>query len=448
VPVHRVLSEFERLLTEPGCPCCRHVAERERSFFSWFEIESHTTSDVQARLREAMGMCPAHARRLLESVGSGHVMTIVTREALAGARHAIRGDAQLGPCPACQAAEFAAGHARILLVDGLRDPALARQYAQHDGVCLVHMLDALAVADPATTKTLAERLLGSLNDHVGSALLGLLAGADADAPLRARWRERLPEGSLDGSTLERLTFGLQIDTCPVCLATGVAGRAYLAWFLAHSAQDDPSLATDPGELCSEHLHDVALAKSSVAASTALQRKRSVRVAQLTRFLARLADMPPPERRRRRSGSDALESVRGELSAKPYCPACHARDGVEQAQHELVVASLALAPVRQRYEHGHGLCVRHARRVPDGPAARVARQHADARLGLIAWEVQETARKYAWAFRHEPAGPEQHGWLRGLAQIDGRVFEGGPAPIGERVDAKPPRLDGSSGDGHS
>jgi hypothetical protein len=56
-----------------------------------------------------------------------------------------------------------------------------------------------------------------------------------------------------------------------------------------------------------------------------------------------------------------------------------------------------------------------------------RNHTDARLALLAWEVQETARKYAWAYRHEPTGPERHGWLRGLIQIDGRVFEGGPAP---------------------
>ena len=101
-----VLSEFEKLLTESGCPNCRHVAEIERSFFSWFEIESHTSAEVQAKLRAAMGMRPAHARRLLEGVGEGHVMTIVMREALAGARVGLRPDAQIGACPACEAVAF------------------------------------------------------------------------------------------------------------------------------------------------------------------------------------------------------------------------------------------------------------------------------------------------------------------------------------------------------
>ena len=440
-----VLSEFERLLTEPGCPCCRHVAETERSFFSWFEIESHTTAEVQARLRAAMGVCPAHARRLLEGVGEGHVMTIVMREALAGARLALRGESQISSCPACDSVAFGARHARALLVEGLRDPALARLYAEHDGVCLVHLLDALPGTDPSTLKMLAERLLKSLHDRGGIALVGLLAGVDADAPRRAMWRERLPQISATGSTVERLRERLEVDACPVCLVAGIAGRDYLQWFLAHSAEDDPTLGTDPGELCASHLHDVALADSSVASNRAAQRKRATRIVQLERFLGRLAQTPIPERRRRRSNNEALDDVRGELHAAPYCPACHARDGIEDAQRDLVAPSLALAPVRDRYERSHGLCVWHARRVPEGSAARVARQHADARLQLIAWEVQETARKYAWAFRHEPSGPEQDGWLRALAQIDGRVFEGGPAPIGERGDASDGRLDGSSGD---
>jgi len=421
----RILSELEKLLTEPGCPTCRHVAATERSFFSWFEIESHTTSEVQAQLRAAMGMCPAHARRLIEDLGGGHVMTIVMREALAGARLALRGEAQIGPCPACEAAAFSTRHGRTLLVDGLRDPALARLYAEHDGVCLEHLLGALAVADPSTIKMLVERMLTSLQERTGAALVGLLAGADADASRRAMWRERLPQLSTVGSTVERLDERLEIDACPVCLAAGIAGRDYLHWFLARSAQDDPSLTTDPGELCAVHLNDVALAAPSAALEHAVERKRAIRVAQLERFLARLPQAPAAERRRRRSSVDLLEGIRDELLTPPHCSACHAREGVERTQQDLVVLSLGLAPTRDRYERGHGLCARHARQVPDGPATRVARHHAEARLGLIAWEVHETARKYAWAFRHETAGPESDGWLRGMAQIDGRVCEGGP-----------------------
>lgn len=69
----RVLSEFGRLLTETDCPTCRHIAETGLSFFSWFEIESHTGSEMLARLRAAMGMCPAQTRRPLESPGTGQL---------------------------------------------------------------------------------------------------------------------------------------------------------------------------------------------------------------------------------------------------------------------------------------------------------------------------------------------------------------------------------------
>jgi hypothetical protein len=109
----------------------------------------------------------------------------------------------------------------------------------------------------------------------------------------------------------------------------------------------------------------------------------------------------------------------------HCPACHARDGVERSQLALVNASLALRPVREHYEHSHGLCVRHALQIPEGRAAEMAHRHTDARVAVLAWEVEETARKYAWAYRHEPSGPETDAWIRAMGQIDGQAFEGAP-----------------------
>ena len=109
----------------------------------------------------------------------------------------------------------------------------------------------------------------------------------------------------------------------------------------------------------------------------------------------------------------------------HCPACHARDGVERAQLALVNSALALHPVRDHYERSHGLCVRHALQIPEGRAAEMAHRHSAARLAVLAWEVEETARKYAWAYRHEPSGPETDAWIRAMGQIDGQAFEGGP-----------------------
>ena len=423
-----MVSELERLLRTPGCPACGYVDEAERSFFSWLQIESHTVAEVQARLRAGMGMCPVHSRRLVEEVGGGHMMTIVMREALAGARRRLRHDLGTGPCPACEAIEFGAQRARQMVLDGLSDPAQARVYFDHGGICLPHFLEAAPVLERATLRPLAERLLRSLTDAEtdDAGLVPLLGGADHDARRRAEWRDRLTDPPGAGSTLAQVCARLGIEACPVCLSTGLAERRYVRWYVDQTAQHDPSLRNDPGELCAAHLHDLALADRPLAAE-AIEHKRVARMGRISRLLARLDEIPEPARRGRGAAVDELEAARQELVTAPYCPACNARDGIERSQLELVVAALALPTARERYERSHGLCVHHALQVADGQGARLARRHLDGRLGVLAWEVSETARKYAWAFRHEPHEHEQSAWSRALAQIDGRVFEGGPAP---------------------
>ena len=424
----RLISELERLLREPGCPVCQYVEEAERSFFSWFQIESFTAAEVQARLRAGMGMCPGHSRRLIAEIGDGegHITTTVIRHALAGARQTLSDGGQPGTCLACEAVAFGGQRGRSLVLGGLSDPGHARLYSEHDGICLPHLLAAAEVADRSALRLLAERLAASLEKRDGSVLVGAIAGVDQDACRRGAWRERVPETPGDGSTVARLCRQLESEACPVCLARGQADRRYVQWFVERASERDPSLETDPGQLCAPHLHDIAVMDEAGAASAA-RRQRATRLGQLQRLLDRLNQSPPPARRRRRGGDEDLALGRNELSSTDHCPACHARDGVERAQLGLVNASLALPPVRDRYEQSHGLCVRHALQIPEGRAAALSHRHADARVSVLSWEIEETARKYAWAYRHEPTGPETDAWIRGMAQIDGRVFEGAPAP---------------------
>ena len=421
----RLISDLERLLREPGCPVCRSVEEAERSFFSWFRIESFTAAEVQARLRAGMGMCPRHSRRLIDGLGEGegHIMTTVMRHALAGARQALRGGGQPGPCPACEAVALGGQRGRSVLLDGLSDPRHARLYSDRDGICLRHLLHAGEVADRSALRLLAERLAGSLEEQDGSALVSVIAGVDRDAGRRGAWREQLPELP-GGSTVARLCRQLESEACPVCLARGQADRRYVHWFVERASKPDPSLETDPGQLCAPHLHDIAVVDEAGAASAA-DRQRATRLGELQRLLDRLDRSPPPARRGRRRGNEDVAPGCHELTSVEHCPACHARDGVERSQLALVNASLALRPVRDRFEQSHGLCVRHALQIPEGRATDLAHRHADARVSVLAWEVEETARKYAWAYRHEPSGPEGDAWLRAMGQIDGRAFEGAP-----------------------
>ncbi|MGB0093870.1 MAG: hypothetical protein WBP81_15235, partial [Solirubrobacteraceae bacterium] len=305
------------------------------------------------------------------------------------------------------------------------DPAHARLYTQHTGMCVPHVVQASRIAEPSILKLVADRLRESLGEAHDGALVELLAGVDRDRERRRRWRRELPELPGAGSTVGRLCDRLAIEACPVCLSVGWSEQRYVEWFVAHSRERDPSIRSDPGELCSAHLNDVALADPAVAAGAAHD-KRAARLGELHRLLDNLSELPPTGRRGRRARRfDDLDRMLVQFVAAHRCPACHARSEIYRSQLALLIASTALPAVRERYVHSHGLCARHAMNAGDGQVARLVRHHADARLGVLGWELEETARKYAWACRHETSGPEHTAWLRAVVQVDGRVFEGCP-----------------------
>lgn len=237
----RVLSELEHLLQASGCPACRYVEEAERSFFSWFEIESFSIAEMQARLRAAMGMCPSHLGRLIDQIGEGHIITTAMREALAGARQRLGAETVVGRCPACEATSVATQRAIDLVLDGLGDPRHTRLYAQHAGVCAQHLSQASAAAEPSTLKVLAERLRESLDEADDRQLIELLGGVDRDASRRASWRRQLPADPTTGSTLERLGELLTIEACPLCFSVGWIERRYVEWYLDRNRAHDPAI---------------------------------------------------------------------------------------------------------------------------------------------------------------------------------------------------------------
>jgi hypothetical protein len=222
----RVLSEFEHLLRDGGRPVCTHLAIAERSFFAWFANENHSSSTVHAQLRAGMGMCPAHSRRLVDQIGAGPIMTIVTREALAGALERMRGESRAGSCPACSSRAASSEYVNHLAIDALQGAGEAGLYREHVGVCLPRLRQLAPIADASTAKLVVERLLESLADSNRTAFVEVLAGADDDAPRRAAWRAELPEKLAARSTLEGLSEQLALEACPICLAGG--GRASAA----------------------------------------------------------------------------------------------------------------------------------------------------------------------------------------------------------------------------
>jgi hypothetical protein len=414
------------LLDANACPACSFLAEAERRFFSWFVSESHGTASVQADLRASMGMCAVHSRRLMEDPGPGPIMTTVVHEALAGALAQLRDPTEVGPCPACHARSRSLDDARHLVVTALGTDAGARRYGACSGLCLNHVRALDGAADVAAMGLVAERLLDGLRSRDADTVLELLAGADDDVSRRALWRGRLREPRVATSTVAQLCARAGVAACPICLAAGLGERSYLDWLLESSGRDDPSLRTDAGELCASHLRDAAW-QDPAAARSAIDRKRTVTMTALERLLDRLAQVPQQSRRRRRTNDEVSGLLQAAVSALHQCPACRARNTAERRQLELFDAGLALTPVRTAYENSHGLCVHHALRLSASTPSQTARGLAEARVAVLAWELGELRRKYAWSCRHELPGPERDAWLRGLVQIDGRVLLGGAAP---------------------
>lgn len=99
--------------------------------------------------------------------------------------------------------------------------------------------------------------------------------------------------------------------------------------------------------------------------------------------------------------------------------------VENRQIKLLLVLQGDPSFQGRFAESNGTCALHALDIASrggSPAQALTRVHG---LRLI-WELEEVARKGAWAARHEARGPEFSVWYRAASSIDGRVFLGGPA----------------------
>ncbi|HEY7622225.1 MAG TPA: hypothetical protein VH834_20815 [Solirubrobacteraceae bacterium] len=413
-----VRSHEDVFLDASGCPICEYCADAEDQFFRWFDIEAFAEPSMHARLRRSVGFCPRHERRALGIRQLAPVPAIV-RGALdqLGADPPARGE-----CPACESVRQAREHAEGMLATVMGSRPLSAQYAERDlGACLAHLSDPNAFGEGGLARPLAERLR---RDLATSGVLELAAGRDGDAALRVALRAMLPAALAadppSSAEAERATW--QLDACPVCHAAGRAERRYLDWRRHEERADAIDLDQDPGTLCAAHLHDLAAADPRAGARAAT-RVRERWCHELDGLLKR---WPPGPSARRRLLTNGRRRAPAPRLRPTVCPACRARDGAEDRHLDLIVRLLAQRPYAEAYESAHGLCLRHALRAGDGPAAPRIRHAVHARLLALEWEIAEAARKQGWEARHERPGPEQTARLRLAALLDGATFLGGPA----------------------
>ena len=428
--------EVLRALEDPGCPACRAGARTEERTVHALVTEHYTDGYVIAAVSDALGFCPAHARRLARRLEAPYVMRLLyaetTHVALARLR-APRAVPRPAPCPLCTFRARSERATLLLVFHAVARPSVAAVYRTHGGLCVPHALAGLPEADPrvssVVTEALYERLARPADE--GPFLLDL-GGEDTDRAARRWARTCLPPVRRDPArpTLTALRDRLALATCPTCLAGGQMERRYLSWLSAESANNPDGLGAEGTWLCARHLWDLAI-EASGATAWAVEYHRGRLKADIDQWRGLI---------RSRSRSWLLWWLRDRratrravapLVRQRYCSACAAVGIAERRELDLVLTGLTDRPTRMAYYESHGLCLRHAQGCSDPAIGEVL----TARLGVLVWELDEGGRKSAWSSRHERRGDEATAWLRAPVQIDGRVFLGAPAPVRDPVDTQ-------------
>ena len=255
-----LLGSSEDLLSVPGCPACRYVAESSETYLTWFALERHADPDVLRQLRASGGMCARHTRRLLSQPGAAPRLTAVYRYVVADAARNL--STSTVRCPACdqesRAEERTLGPLLEEFTAESREP-----YRQHGGLCLPHLRRAASRHRSPDLRWLIAFMIERLRTPVPG--LDLLAGwPDPDASSRTALRARLPS---------RLTAGMA--ACQVCWTRASAERAHLT--AVGQARPGRRGSHPASSFCSPHLRDAAPAGDVLAWQAEREAQRLVTV---------------------------------------------------------------------------------------------------------------------------------------------------------------------------
>jgi hypothetical protein len=455
-------------LTERGCPCCRAGNAGEQREVGAFVTEHYSSPVVMAGIRRSHGFCPPHTRLLLTRPEAGFVLPTVYREAVEAALAASR-RTSIGrpgsPCLLCEAHDGAAERAAWFILRGLSDERVSRAFVEAGGFCLPHALSALPVAGSVEAEIVVSTLVAQLHPLEVPPELAWVAGGDRDCFRRARLRRAMAalaaELPLAAPLEERLSALLRVESCVGCLEGGLMEVRYLGWLGEEIGRRPDLVLVDGTRLCPRHLHDLHCGDADAGA---WMTRRSADVAhwQLHRASPHIQAMARPWRDlrarlrpvfRQRQGAAVAEILRGPRArwreslravARGFdCTACAAVAEAEAAAIDLLRVGLRDARLRAAFLDSHGLCLHHRHRLPT-VSASLPHERLQVRLGIMAWELHDAARKTGWSARYHFRGNESEGWIRAPALLDGRVYLGGPARQQYRALHASPLLDADRG----
>ncbi len=272
-PVRRWAErEALRQLAQPGCPACGAAGAAEERFAHSFVVELYADFRFQDRLARSAGFCPRHTRRLLVRREAPWVMPPayrpVVEEAAQGLARSHGRAVAPAPCPACERVAGAEQGAIRVLLWALTEAEIGEAYRRHGGLCLRHVVSALAeVGDGVVVGLLLDVALERFGSPSAGPSLTDLAGVDPDAPLRAgarralaasagAWRWRTTIGGLKA----RLRSGACAICCHRCTACRVSTEAEAReQALLAAAIEEPSLRSCYRRslgLCVRHAREV------------------------------------------------------------------------------------------------------------------------------------------------------------------------------------------------
>ncbi len=188
-----------------GCPVCRLAYKQTDRYLDGILYEAVLDPDVRTKLKNSLGFCREHTDMLRGKPGRALGIALIYRdiirsvaEAVTGARHRSSGGPSLlsrwlpgsreeqpvvrrlratEPCPACKVAEKAEARVVQLLIAHLGEEKLYQAYAQGEGLCLEHLVRAIA-------QTPNQEILDRLLQPQGKRYLKMLT--DLDEYIRKR----------------------------------------------------------------------------------------------------------------------------------------------------------------------------------------------------------------------------------------------------------------------
>lgn len=199
---HTPFFELVDAQSKGGCPICRLVYKATYRYLDSILYEAVLDPDVRAKLKRSRGFCGTHVEMLRHMPGRSLGIALIYRDTIRTLAEVADGERFRGgsgpsllgrvmgreaerqpivkkldsdePCPACAAGVQAEKAAIEILLAHLDDERLYGAYAQGEGLCLAHFIQALEdVEDEETFERLVNpqvvryrRMLADLDEFI------------------------------------------------------------------------------------------------------------------------------------------------------------------------------------------------------------------------------------------------------------------------------------------